>query len=184
MSSQTPLESSTNLLLNRTLAEISDLNVHFSYQFIKIGYVMFGHEFDDYYEIENLVRITSNLGSYRRDKSYPIHKSDDLYKYFLKALDYIPDEHIVDSFMVVVNVELQSYYSVDQKHLEVLSKVFNIFKKYNILIATDKCEFFQNELIFLGQVISSKGVSANPEYINKVLIITKPKTKKQLERLL
>ncbi|ETN98257.1 hypothetical protein RFI_39253 [Reticulomyxa filosa] len=48
----------------------------------------------------------------------------------------------------------------------------------------DKCEFLQNKIIFLGQEISSYVIAANPGYINKVLNVSKPKTKKQLERLL
>ncbi|ETO13170.1 hypothetical protein RFI_24204 [Reticulomyxa filosa] len=52
----------------------------------------------------------------------------------------------------------------------------------DILVATETDEKHLES--FLGQVISSKVVSANTEYINKVLIIQKPMTKKQLERLL
>ncbi|ETO19856.1 hypothetical protein RFI_17364 [Reticulomyxa filosa] len=181
MSSQTPLESATNLLLNRTSAEISDLNVHFSYQFVKVGDVMFGHEFDDYFEIENIVRITSSFGSYRRDKSPPINKSDDVHKYFLKALEYIPDEHIINSFMVVVNVELQSYFSVDQ--VDSMTNVLSFFFKD---VKTKDKESFRHSIFSKNFNENVRSVTSSSFHsINSFQVISikqKPEAKKRRGR--
>ncbi|ETO03486.1 hypothetical protein RFI_33918 [Reticulomyxa filosa] len=72
----------------------------------------------------------------------------------------------------------------EEIHLQVLNDLFKRFSKYNLRLAMNKCEFLQNEIVFLGQTISSKVVFGNPNHINKVLNVSKSKKRKQLERLL
>ncbi|ETO07087.1 hypothetical protein RFI_30304 [Reticulomyxa filosa] len=89
---------------------------------------------------------------------------------------HIGDIYDVDMYIDDILVATET----EEKHLEVLSNVFCTFNKYNIRIAMDKCEFFQHELIFLGQVLYSQGVSDNPKYINKVEY-TEAKDKKAIK---
>jgi molybdenum cofactor biosynthesis enzyme MoaA len=50
-------------------------------------------------------------------------------------------------------------------HLENLTRVLDIFKKYNWKLKTKKCNLFQNEIKFLGKIISADGIKINPENV-------------------
>ncbi|ETO13433.1 hypothetical protein RFI_23940, partial [Reticulomyxa filosa] len=105
------LESVSRELFLRTFDETFGGQVGFKYQFVKIGDVLFNHSSDDFYEIENVVKISTSNENYLKEGSMPLHSIRDFYGYFLKAMDLIPDEHLTDCFMVVVVAKFQSYYS-------------------------------------------------------------------------
>src|ERR1700733_10184165 len=42
----------------------------------------------------------------------------------------------------------------EEEHLQTLQQVFQRFEQHNLKLAIDKCEFLQEQLVFLGQVIS------------------------------
>ena len=46
--------------------------------------------------------------------------------------------------------------------------VFNKLKKYHLKIKPKKCHFFDTSVLFLGHLLSSRGISANPEKVEKV----------------
>ena len=52
-----------------------------------------------------------------------------------------------------------------EEHILLLQELFELLNKYNFTINFHKCEFFKLEVSFLGFIISSKGVMANPERI-------------------
>jgi hypothetical protein len=63
-------------------------------------------------------------------------------------------------------------------HLENLTRVLDIFKKYNWKLKTKKCNLFQNEIKFLGKIISADGIKINPENVVAVKNCQVPKTRK------
>ena len=46
--------------------------------------------------------------------------------------------------------------------------VFDWLKKINLKIKPTKCLFFSTSVLFLGHVLLAKGISANPEKVEKV----------------
>ena len=59
-----------------------------------------------------------------------------------------------------------------------------ILRASNLKLKAKKCELFQKEVLFLGRVVSHKGVSANPQSVAKVLGWPVPLSPKEPERFL
>ena len=69
--------------------------------------------------------------------------------------------------------------SADQM-LDRIELVFSRLKQYQLKIKPKKSFFFQMEVSFLGHVLSAKGISPNPEKVDKVLDWPIPKTSKEV----
>jgi hypothetical protein len=69
-------------------------------------------------------------------------------------------------------------------HLNNLTRVLDRFKKYNLKLKPKKCNLFQNEIKFLGKIISADGIKINPENIVTVKNWQVPKNKKDIESFL
>ena len=57
--------------------------------------------------------------------------------------------------------------SIDEM-LDCIDLVFNRLKEFHLEIKPKKCHFFDTSVLFLGHVLSSEGISANPEKVDKV----------------
>jgi len=68
--------------------------------------------------------------------------------------------------------------------LENLKMVFSRFREVNLKINPKKCSFFQNEVKYLGHIISEEGITTDPEKIAAVRDWPTPHTKKQLRSFL
>ncbi|EIW70139.1 hypothetical protein TREMEDRAFT_30259, partial [Tremella mesenterica DSM 1558] len=55
------------------------------------------------------------------------------------------------------------------------AKVFEVLRKASLYVKASKCEFERDSVVFLGFVVSSKGVSVNPEYIDAITSFPRPK---------
>lgn len=55
-----------------------------------------------------------------------------------------------------------------EKHLEILEMVLSRLKEYNLRVRNDKCEFLQKLLKFLGNIISSSGITPDPEKLRAI----------------
>lgn len=64
--------------------------------------------------------------------------------------------------------------------LEVIKRA----KKFGIKFNKNKVQFKVTEVKYIGQIFSSKGVSPDPQYIEAILKIKEPKTKKELLRIM
>ena len=52
--------------------------------------------------------------------------------------------------------------------LDWIEVVFDRLKQYNLKIKPKKCQFFDTSVLFLGHILSAKGISGNPEKVEKV----------------
>ena len=68
--------------------------------------------------------------------------------------------------------------------LERIELVFNRLKQYNLKIKPKKCQFFYTSVLFLGHILSAKGISANPEKVEKVKTWPVPKNFKEVQSFL
>ena len=57
--------------------------------------------------------------------------------------------------------------SID-KMLDCIDLVFSRLKEFYLKIKPKKCHFFDTSVLFLGHVLSSEGISANPKKVDKV----------------
>ena len=62
--------------------------------------------------------------------------------------------------------------------------VFDRLKQYNLKIKPKKFQFFDTSVLFLGHILSAKGISANPEKIEKVKTWPVPKNIKEVQSFL
>ena len=69
--------------------------------------------------------------------------------------------------------------SADQM-LDRIELAFSRLKQYQLKIKPKKSFFFQTEVSFLGHVLSAKGISPNPEKVDKVRDWPVPKTSKEV----
>ena len=69
--------------------------------------------------------------------------------------------------------------SADQM-LDRIKLVFSRLKQYQLKIKPKKSFFFQTEVSFLGHILSAKGISPNPEKVDKVRDWPVPKTSKEV----
>ena len=64
--------------------------------------------------------------------------------------------------------------------LDRIELVFSRLKQYQLKIKPKKSFFFQTEVSFLGHILSAKGISPNPEKVDKVRDWPIPKTSKEV----
>ncbi len=75
-----------------------------------------------------------------------------------KILKDIPDVMVYIDDVIIATESAE-------RHYEILIEVFKRLRQYNLRLRADKCAFFRTKLEYLGHVVDSVGISANPEYI-------------------
>jgi hypothetical protein len=60
------------------------------------------------------------------------------------------------------------YSSNMEDHIRALDEVLVRLSKAGLKVKPSKCDFFKNEVLYLGHVISDKGVKPNPSAIDSV----------------
>ena len=68
--------------------------------------------------------------------------------------------------------------------LDQIQLVFDRLKKFNLKIKPKKCQFFSTSVLFLGRVLLAKGISTNPEKVDKVKTWPVPKNIKEVQSFL
>ena len=69
-------------------------------------------------------------------------------------------------------------------HVSRLSEVLSRIQKANLKLKPAKCHFLQDEVVFLGHVISSDGITPNPENLEKIANWPTPSTVKEVQSFL
>jgi hypothetical protein len=69
-----------------------------------------------------------------------------------------------------------------QEHQAFVCKVLDCLLKYGLCIAIETCEFSVSELMYLGHILSGKGVLIDPDCIKAVLDWPIPKNKKEVQK--
>ena len=70
------------------------------------------------------------------------------------------------------------------EHLSLVSKILKTLNANNMKIKVKKCEFFKQEVAFLGHIINKFGIKKCPEFVKKVKDFPRPKTITQLRQFL
>lgn len=74
--------------------------------------------------------------------------------------------------------------STFEEHVRILREVFKRLASANLKISLNKCDFARTDLIYLGFIINSKGISANQEKVRAVLDLPEPKDLKDLQTII
>ena len=65
----------------------------------------------------------------------------------------------------------------DDAHLDAIEAFFGRLSSANLKVKLSKCEFFKEQITFVGHVISHNRITANRQYIHKIVRLSEPKTK-------
>ncbi|XP_039293950.1 uncharacterized protein LOC120353595 [Nilaparvata lugens] len=71
-----------------------------------------------------------------------------------------------------------------EEHLKHLKSVFKKLQNHNLKIQLDKTEFFKRELLYLGHIVSERGIQPNPAKLQAIKDFKIPKTEKQIKQFL
>jgi len=80
----------------------------------------------------------------------------------------------LDKFVVVFIDDILIYFSSQMQHAYHLREVLETLRRNKLYAKLSKCEFWLNEVVFLGHVISEKGISVDPKKIEAVLKWERP----------
>ena len=86
----------------------------------------------------------------------------------------------LDKFIVVYIDDILIYSKTVDEHAEHLRLVLMKFHEHHLYAKFSKCEFWLKELIFLGHVVSSEGVTVIPDKIQSILDWETPKSVKEV----
>lgn len=67
-----------------------------------------------------------------------------------------------------------------EEHFNRLDIVFSKLKQNGLKMKPSKCRFFQKSVKYLGHIVSSEGISTDPEKTEAVKLWPKPNTEKEL----
>jgi len=82
----------------------------------------------------------------------------------------------LDKFVVVFIDDILIYSRNREDHADHLRVVLDVLREHQLYNKLSKCEFWLEEVQFLGYVISAKGIAADPAKIETVLKWERPKT--------
>ncbi|XP_027915154.1 uncharacterized protein LOC114174517 [Vigna unguiculata] len=82
----------------------------------------------------------------------------------------------LDKFVVVFIDDILIYSKTREEHADHLRVVLKILRDHQLYGKLSKCEFWLDEVQFLGHVISAKGIALDPAKIETVLKWERPKT--------
>ena len=88
--------------------------------------------------------------------------------YFMNMMNKVFMEFL-DKFVVVFIDDILVYSKNEEEHKEHLRLVLGKLREHQLYAKFSKCEFWLNEVAFLGHVISGKGISVDPRKIEAVV---------------
>lgn len=97
------------------------------------------------------------------------------------TLFYGPEfEHRVFVFIDDVIIASNTF----EQHVSLLTRVFDKLKTANLTIKFSKCQFFRNQLKYLGYIVDSNGLHADPEKVESITNYPTPTNRKDVRRFL
>jgi hypothetical protein len=75
----------------------------------------------------------------------------------------------LDKFVMVFIDDILVYSSSEEEHEEQLSLVLQKLRDHKLYAKMSKCEFWMEQVAFLGHIISKGGISVDPSKIEDVL---------------
>ncbi|XP_019429377.1 PREDICTED: uncharacterized protein LOC109336978 [Lupinus angustifolius] len=71
----------------------------------------------------------------------------------------------------------------DEDHISILENIFQQLRKYNMRLNPEKCTFGVEASKFLGFLLTSRGIEANPSKCQGIIDMRSPRTVKEVQQL-
>ncbi|MBW0489577.1 hypothetical protein O181_029292 [Austropuccinia psidii MF-1] len=129
-----------------------------------------------------LLRIIFHMGIYEYTrmpfgiKNAPAH--------FQRMMDTIPQEEILEGWMVVYIDDIIIYSETWEDHVHYIDRVLSKCTPINLKISLKKCNFGQQELLALGHKVSGLSLAIDQNKVAAVLQTPVPKSIKEIESFL
>jgi hypothetical protein len=90
----------------------------------------------------------------------------------------------LDKFIMVFIDDILEYSNITEEHEDHLRVVLQRLRDHQLYAKFSKCEFWINEVPFLGHMISPEGIVVDPSKVRDVLDWKPPKSVHQVQSLL
>ncbi|KAE8667867.1 Detected protein of unknown function [Hibiscus syriacus] len=90
----------------------------------------------------------------------------------------------LDQFMVVFIDDILIYSRTEAEHDEYLKIVLRTLREHRLYAKLSKCEFWLQEVSFLGHIISARGVQVDPSKIEAIMNWKRPKNVSEIRSFL
>jgi hypothetical protein len=87
-------------------------------------------------------------------------------------------------FVLVYMDDIIIFSKTSEEHHEHLETVFKMLTEAKLKLNPDKCDFYQNRILFLGHMISKEGIQPNPALVEKIKNCPRPTTKSKVRSFL
>jgi hypothetical protein len=87
-------------------------------------------------------------------------------------------------FVLVYMDDIIIFSKTAQEHKIHLEEVFTLLMKAGLKLNPDKCDFYQEKILFLGHMISKEGIQPNPALVEKIKNCPRPTTKTKVRSFL
>jgi hypothetical protein len=98
---------------------------------------------------------------------------------FIRLMNSVFLEYL-DNFVMVYIDDILIYSKTKEEHAEHLRLALTKLREHRLYAKFSKCEFWLQELIFLGHVVSANGVAMIPDKVQSVLDWETPKSAKDI----
>ena len=102
---------------------------------------------------------------------------------FMRLMNSVFMDYL-DKFVVIYIDDILIYSKTNEEHEEHLRLVLTRLREHRLYAKFSKCEFWLDNLIFLGHVISANGVAVIPDKIQSILDWKTPMSVKDIRSFL
>lgn len=102
---------------------------------------------------------------------------------FQRLINYVLRDFI-NKICVVYLDDILIFSTSFQEHVDSINKILIKLREANLKIQINKCSFFAKETLYLGHLLTTKGVKPNPEKVSSILNLRLPNTVKRIKAFL
>jgi hypothetical protein len=81
---------------------------------------------------------------------------------FMCLINAIFREYL-DKFVIVFLDNILIYSNLEEEHEQHLKRVFQVLREHQLYAKLSKFSFYQNQIHYLGNIISEEGIPVDPE---------------------
>ncbi|XP_060674056.1 uncharacterized protein LOC132804125, partial [Ziziphus jujuba] len=90
----------------------------------------------------------------------------------------------LDHFVIVFIDDILIYSRSQEEHVRHLKRVLQTLRQHQLYAKFDKCEFWLNQVGFLGHIVSAEGIYVDPDKVKAVLSWERPTTVREVRSFL